>query len=95
MIGAAGEKLNLKVVAKHADIWNTFGPPEVFRAKLQVLREHCASAGRNPDDIEVSWLGSGALCDSEAARQKTLSSVAAAWGRSPEEMDQSALPCAH
>jgi F420-dependent oxidoreductase-like protein len=91
MIGAAGEKLNLKVVAKHADIWNTFGPPDLFRAKLQILREHCASVGRNPGEIEVSWLGAVALCDSEAARQKALSAVAAAWGRSTEEIDQSSL----
>src|ERR1051325_1088048 len=47
LIGAAGEKMNLKVVAKHADIWNTFGSPGVFQAKLQVLKEHCATVGRD------------------------------------------------
>src|SRR5215468_9541545 len=43
MIGGAGEKLTLRVVARHADIWNTFGSASVFRSKLAVLQEHCRS----------------------------------------------------
>src|SRR5215831_15927841 len=56
MIGGAGEKLTLRVVAKHADIWNTFGSASLFRSKLAVLREHCSSVGRNMDEIEI-WAG--------------------------------------
>jgi F420-dependent oxidoreductase-like protein len=91
LIGAAGEKMNLKVVAKHADIWNTFGSAAVFRKKLEVLRGHCATVGRNMDEIEVSWTGLGVICESAAMKQEVLSKMAAAWGRSLEEMDQSAL----
>jgi F420-dependent oxidoreductase-like protein len=54
-IGGSGEQLTLKVVAKHADIWNaTAGDPAVFKHKQDVLREHCATVGRNFDDIEIS-----------------------------------------
>ncbi len=54
-IGGGGEQLTLKVVARHADIWNAAGgTPEVFRHKVEVLRGHCAAVGRNPDDIELS-----------------------------------------
>jgi F420-dependent oxidoreductase-like protein len=91
LIGASGEKMNLKVVAKHANIWNTFGTPEVFRNKLQVLKEHCATVGRNFDEIEISWAGFGSVCESTSMKQEALSKLAAMWGRTPEEMDQSAL----
>ncbi len=55
MIGGAGEKLLLKVVARHADIWNCPNnhAPDLVR-RLSVLREHCASIGRDPAEIEVS-----------------------------------------
>jgi F420-dependent oxidoreductase-like protein len=91
LIGASGEKMNLKVVAKHANIWNTFGSPEVFRNKLQILKEHCATVGRNFNEIEVSWAGFGAVCDSASGKQEALRRLAAMWGRSPEEMDPMAL----
>ncbi len=55
VIGGGGEQLTLKVVAKHADIWNFGGgTPEAFRHKVEVLHGHCATVGRNPDDIELS-----------------------------------------
>ena len=47
MIGGQGEKLMLKVIAKHADQWNTFGPPELFRHKIGVSSEHCRAVGRD------------------------------------------------
>jgi hypothetical protein len=55
-IGAAGEKLALRVVAKHADIWNcpTRGDVEEFRRKSAVLDDHCAAVGRDPSDIRRS-----------------------------------------
>jgi len=52
-IGAAGERLALRVVAEHADIWNcpTRGDVDEFRRKSAVLDEHCAAIGRNPAEI--------------------------------------------
>jgi probable F420-dependent oxidoreductase len=54
LIGGGGEKKTLKLVAKHADIWHSFGDVEVLEHKLGVLRGHCADAGRDPSEIEVS-----------------------------------------
>ena len=56
MIGAAGEKLSLRVVAEHADIWNcpTRGDVDEFRRKSAVLDEHCAAIGRDPLEIRRS-----------------------------------------
>ena len=52
LIGGSGEKVTLRLVAEHADAWNTFGPPEHFAAKNAVLDEWCARTGREPSDIE-------------------------------------------
>jgi probable F420-dependent oxidoreductase len=52
LIGGSGEKVTLRLVAKYADGWNTFGPPENFAAKNRVLDEWCARLDRNPSQIE-------------------------------------------
>ena len=52
MIGGAGRKFTLKVVAKHADWWNGVGmSPEEYKEALDVLAEHCRAVGRNPVSI--------------------------------------------
>jgi probable F420-dependent oxidoreductase len=56
MIGGGGEKVTLRIVAQHADIWNSFGTPEQIGAKSKVLDEWCARIGRNPAEIERSVL---------------------------------------
>ena len=52
LIGGSGEKVTLRLVAEHADAWNTFGPPEHFAQKSAVLDEWCAQLGRDPREIE-------------------------------------------
>jgi alkanesulfonate monooxygenase SsuD/methylene tetrahydromethanopterin reductase-like flavin-dependent oxidoreductase (luciferase family) len=52
MIGGAGEKKTLRIVAEHADMWNVFGTPEVLAHKDAVLRAHCADVGRDQATIE-------------------------------------------
>ena len=52
MIGGAGEKKTLRIVAEHADMWNVFGLPETVAHKDGILREHCAAVGRDQAEIE-------------------------------------------
>lgn len=55
-IGGGGEKLTLRVVAKHASIYNApGGTPEEVQHKNRVLDEHCAAIGRDPGEIRRSW----------------------------------------
>jgi len=54
LIGGGGEQLTLKMVARYADTWNSFGTEDVFRHKLSVLDEHCRAVGRDPQTIEKS-----------------------------------------
>jgi probable F420-dependent oxidoreductase len=52
MVGGGGEKVTLRLVAEHADAWNTFGPPENYAAKSKILDEWCAKVGRDPSAVE-------------------------------------------
>ena len=52
MIGGSGEKVTLKLVAKHAQMWNSFRPPSHFAEKNAVLDRWCEKLGRDPREIE-------------------------------------------
>src|SRR4051812_44269928 len=58
MIGGGGERKTLRLAAQYADATNVFGGPEQIHHKYEVLREHCAAVGRDPDEIERSTLQS-------------------------------------
>ena len=51
LVGGSGEKKTLKIVAKYADACNLFGSPETVRKKLDILKEHCKSVGRDYSSI--------------------------------------------
>ena len=91
MIGGSGEKLMLRVVAKHADQWNTFGSPEVFQHKIEVLKEHCSAVGRSFDEIEVSWAGACLVTDSREEKDELLRRWSAQFGVTPEQYALGAL----
>ena len=55
LIGGSGERKTLRLVARYAQACNLFAGPDVPR-KLEVLRRHCKSEGRNYDDIEKTVL---------------------------------------
>jgi probable F420-dependent oxidoreductase len=52
LVGGGGERVTLRLVAEHADAWNSFGPPENYAHKNRVLDEWCAKLGRPPRQIE-------------------------------------------
>jgi F420-dependent oxidoreductase-like protein len=63
LIGGMGERKTLRLVARYADACNlfTFGGPELVRKKLDVLRRHCDTEGRDYAAIEKTTLGSANL----------------------------------
>ena len=68
MIGGAGEKRTLRIVAEHADVWNTgLGEIETFRHKLDVLSRHCQDVDRDPAEIRKSLTLRAILAEDEAA----------------------------
>src|SRR6267142_716085 len=48
MIGGGGERVTLRIVAKHADHWNCWGGPRVLARKGKILDDHCAALGSDP-----------------------------------------------
>ncbi|MFZ2032626.1 MAG: LLM class flavin-dependent oxidoreductase [Candidatus Dormiibacterota bacterium] len=55
LIGAGGERIALRVVAQHADIWNCpTSSIDEFRHKSDVLDDHCRAIGRDPSEITRS-----------------------------------------
>lgn len=54
LIGGGGEKKTLRLVAKHATIWHSFGDAATIARKTEILRGHCADVGRDPAEIEIS-----------------------------------------
>ena len=66
MIGGGGEKKTLRLTARYADAWNFYGSPEEVAHKIEVLRRHCDSAGRDLREIEITCMlqvGEGASAD--------------------------------
>ncbi len=58
LIGGDGEVRLLRIVAQHADEWNSHAAgPDAYRAKRARLNEHCQAVGRDPDQIARSWMG--------------------------------------
>ena len=55
MIGGGGEKKTLRLVARYADACNLFAGPDAAR-KLEVLKGHCDTAGRDYDEIEKTTM---------------------------------------
>jgi F420-dependent oxidoreductase-like protein len=51
LIGGGGERRMLRVVAEYADMWNTWGRPDLIAHKSAVLDDFCGEVGRDPKAI--------------------------------------------
>jgi len=71
LVGGAGERRTLRLVAEAADACNLFGEPEVVEAKVRVLRRHCEAVARDPATVSVSHL-STVLVGRDAAEVREL-----------------------
>ena len=66
MIGGGGEKLTLRVVARHADWWNIPNvSPQTYQYKLKVLEEHCKKESRDPSEIVKTLANMVAIAKTE------------------------------
>ena len=54
LVGGGGERVTLRIAARWADEWNTWGTPDHLAAKAQVLDRHCEAVGRDPREITRS-----------------------------------------
>ena len=75
LIGGGGERKTLRIVAKHADLWNAFGTPDVVMHKLEILRDHCSAVGRDPSGIGITVNVGVIVRDNAAAVQARLAEI--------------------
>jgi F420-dependent oxidoreductase-like protein len=54
MVGGGGERVTLRIAARHADHWNVWGGPGTLARKGTILEEHCAAVGRDPATLRRS-----------------------------------------
>jgi alkanesulfonate monooxygenase SsuD/methylene tetrahydromethanopterin reductase-like flavin-dependent oxidoreductase (luciferase family) len=80
MIGGGGEKVTLKIVAKHADHWNVWGGPEVLARKGALLDGYCHAAGRDPRSIERSANMALLFADDRAEIDKLYAALTKRFG---------------
>jgi len=66
LIGGGGEQITLRIVARHADRSNFGGGLDPFRAKCEVLKNHCAAVGRDYDEITKTVPGEVFIRETEA-----------------------------
>jgi F420-dependent oxidoreductase-like protein len=65
LVGGSGERKTLKIVAKYADACNLFGSPEIVKKKLNILKDHCKSVGRDYNSILKTKLGAIIVYDNK------------------------------
>jgi alkanesulfonate monooxygenase SsuD/methylene tetrahydromethanopterin reductase-like flavin-dependent oxidoreductase (luciferase family) len=56
IVGGSGERRTLRIAARLGDGCNLPSDLDVLDRKLAVLRQHCADAGRDPAEVEVTVL---------------------------------------
>ena len=90
LIGGGGEKVTLKLVARHADMHDMGGNIDTVKRKDDILREHCAAIGRDFDSIErCHGLGVVVIRDSRDEARKVAAGLfehngnARAWQDQP------------
>jgi alkanesulfonate monooxygenase SsuD/methylene tetrahydromethanopterin reductase-like flavin-dependent oxidoreductase (luciferase family) len=70
MIGGAGERKTLRIVARYADQWNMYREPDEYARLDGVLRGYCEEIGRDPASIERTLGLKIIVRDSEAEARR-------------------------
>jgi F420-dependent oxidoreductase-like protein len=65
VLGGGGERRTLRLAARYADAANVLGDLATVRHKAQVLRRHCADAGRDPAEVELTHLSTALVAGSD------------------------------
>jgi F420-dependent oxidoreductase-like protein len=86
-VGGGGEKVTLRIAARHADATNWQVGLDAFVHKSEVLAEHCVAVGRDFDSIVRTHGPDCRLFDTEADLAAWLDSPGGGqlWGRGPHD----------
>src|SRR5207245_958023 len=81
MIGGGGERVTLRIVAKHADHWNCWGGPRVLERKGKILDDHCSTLGRDPKTLKRSANMALLITDKKIEVDQLADTIAKRMGR--------------
>src|SRR5262245_31195093 len=85
MIGGGGERVTLRIVAKHADHWNVWGGPRILARKSAILEEHCSKVGRDSKNIARSVNMVPLITDKENEIHGHVETIAKRMGMSADD----------
>ena len=77
LIGGSGPQKTLRIVARHADMWNAYGSPDSLAATDAILLERCAEVGRDETEIERTVNLNVVVRSSRAEAERAWESYAA------------------
>ena len=72
LVGGGGERKTLRIVAKYADACNLFGSAPTVKRKLNILKEHCKTIGRDYDSILKTKLAFIVVDDDKQTSEKKI-----------------------
>jgi F420-dependent oxidoreductase-like protein len=76
LVAGSGEKKTLRLVAQYGDACNIYGDADQMRPKLDILKRHCESVGRDYGEIEITNMSTlPAETDAIIAHCKALADV--------------------
>jgi alkanesulfonate monooxygenase SsuD/methylene tetrahydromethanopterin reductase-like flavin-dependent oxidoreductase (luciferase family) len=77
LVGGRGRQITLKIVARHADIWNwppaVYVTPKIYTEYLELLEKHCDKVGRDMKKISLSM---GDICQISESRSELKKEIA-------------------
>ena len=93
LIGGAGERVTLRIAARHADIYNNLaGHHANLARKVEVLREHCADIGRDPSEIRISQQTLVTIAPDEASAGPMIERAERIFWRPPRRPHRTPRP---
>src|SRR5207248_1631944 len=85
MIGGGGERVTLRIVAKHANHWNVWGGPRVLARKSMILEEHCAKIGRDSKSITRSTNMALLITNKSEEIDRLVDTITRRFGSRPDD----------
>jgi F420-dependent oxidoreductase-like protein len=81
LIGGAGEKRTLKLVAKYAAEWNSVNlSVEAYAHKVEILAAHCQAAGRDPKTVRRSMMAFALVAPDEEGLDRATQRLMGIFG---------------
>lgn len=81
LIGGGGERVLLRIAAKHADVWNNMAVAQgELERKIGVFRQHLDAVGRDPAEVAISQQCTVVIAPGETEATQALAKAGKIYG---------------